>query len=343
MQQLIGMWGKLTVSEYLMEAQVKTKVVDVAVGVIMRGDQVLISWRHASQHQGNRYEFPGGKIDPHETAAQGLARELKEELGIDIKQVIQAQQLEFAYPEKTVRLHIFKVTAFEGEPTGQEGQPVRWVQRHELHNYQFPDANAPILRMVQLPDHYVICREQSVQEPLRDWMDFHVQAVPPSAWLYVRHAALTCEAYVSVVQQLALQRPDLRLMVMAKHAMMFMENSATIQGVHFSRQDLMQLGHMQDYPSVWFKFAACHDEGSIQKANQLKLDAITLSPLHATRTHPHVAALGWENWQALALHSQVPVYALGGVQLSDLSLVQQHAGFGIAGIRAFMAESNAQA
>ena len=320
-----------------MAEQTYTKVLDVAVGVIMRGTQVLISWRHAGQHQGNRYEFPGGKIDAGETPAQGLARELKEELGIEVHQSIRAGQLQFAYPEKTVRLHVFKVTQFSGEPLGQEGQPVQWVERDELPNYQFPDANAPILRMVQLPEQYVICREPQAHESPAEWLAWHVQAVPQQAWLYVRCPDVAAGDYVQLVQQLASQRPDLQLLLMSRHALNVHDHTASsIRGVHFARQDLMALANVQAYPAAWFKVAACHDVIAIQQANQLGLDALLLSPLHVTTTHQQVAALGWDNWQNLCLQSHVPVYALGGVQPAQLIQVQQHGGFGVAGIRAFM-------
>ena len=320
-----------------MVEQTHTKVVDVAVGVIMRGTQVLISWRHAGQHQGNRYEFPGGKIDAGESPVAGLTRELKEELGIEVLQAIRAGQLQFAYPEKTVRLHIFKVTGFSGEPVGQEGQPVQWVERHELPNYQFPDANAPILRMVLLPEQYVICRERQAAESPAQWLHWHAQAVPQQAWLYVRCPEIMADEYMQLVQQLASQRPDLQLLVMSRHALRVADSGcAGVRGVHFSRQDLLRLQSLSGYPAAWFKVAACHDVVAIQQANQLGLDAVLLSPLHVTASHQQVAALGWDGWQDLCLQSHVPVYALGGVQPTELPAVQQRGGFGVAGIRAFM-------
>lgn len=323
-----------------MMPQSKSKVVHVAVGVIMRGQQVLISWRNAGQHQGNRYEFPGGKIDPHETAEQGLIRELKEELGIEVTWAIRAQQLEFAYPEKTVCLHIFKVTDFKGEPVGQEGQPVLWVNTAELQQYRFPDANTPILKMLQLPEQYVICREPIEGERVADWLAFHVQSVARGAWLYVRQPQLPEQQYTNVIQQLAVQRPDLKLIAMSRHYAALTGQLGSLHGVHLSQHELMQAQDSQSFATGLFRFAACHDAVSIQQANRLTLDAIVLSPLHPTTTHQHTAALGWDNWQALALQSQVPVYALGGVHPEELTMVQQHGGFGVAGIRAFMNNAN---
>lgn len=121
------------------------KVVHVAVGVILKEQQVLLALRPDKLHQGGRWEFPGGKVEAGETTSQALARELKEEVDLDIAGSNPWFELQYAYPEKTVLLDIHLVQDFAGEAKGLEGQPVRWVPLSELNQYQFPDANQPIL------------------------------------------------------------------------------------------------------------------------------------------------------------------------------------------------------
>lgn len=317
------------------------KIVHVAVGVIVQADQVLICWRDASLHQGNRYEFPGGKIEADETPVQALQRELLEEINIQVKTVVRGQQLYFSYPEKTVCLHIFKVTAFEGIPCGQQNQAIRWVNKNELRHYQFPDANAAILRMVMLPEQYVITQPQAHHQATAQWLDWHIQHVPQQAWLYIRHKHLDPLQYQQVIKLLAGQRPDLKLMAMYSqikalgplHLPLTLQSVLT--GVHFSQADLMQSNAGLQLPSAWYRFAACHDGASIDKANALSMDALLLSPLHATDSHTGQAGLGWAAWQQLCQTSRLPVYALGGVAPGDLAQVQAAGGFGVAGIRAF--------
>lgn len=121
------------------------KVVHVAVGVILKEQQVLLALRPDKLHQGGRWEFPGGKVEAGETTSEALARELKEEVDLDIAGSNPWFELQYAYPEKTVLLDIHLVQDFAGEAKGLEGQPVRWVPLSELNQYQFPDANQPIL------------------------------------------------------------------------------------------------------------------------------------------------------------------------------------------------------
>ncbi|MDP2714771.1 8-oxo-dGTP diphosphatase MutT [Rheinheimera sp.] len=125
------------------------KVIHVAVGVILQGQSILLALRSSKQHQGGKWEFPGGKVEAGETVAQALNRELQEEVAINVTQSSAFMQLEYAYPEKTVLLDIWLVTAFDGEPHGREGQPLRWVDIAELGSIEFPDANQPIVQRIQ--------------------------------------------------------------------------------------------------------------------------------------------------------------------------------------------------
>ncbi|OYD25520.1 8-oxo-dGTP diphosphatase MutT [Oceanimonas baumannii] len=126
------------------------KAVLVAVGVIENaaGD-IFVCRRGESQHQAFKWEFPGGKVEDGETVPQALARELEEEIGIQVSDCAPFMRIEHDYGDKQVTLDIRKVTAFTGEPHGREGQPSRWVPVSELSGYDFPAANSPIVAKLQ--------------------------------------------------------------------------------------------------------------------------------------------------------------------------------------------------
>ncbi|MCL1076296.1 8-oxo-dGTP diphosphatase MutT [Shewanella dokdonensis] len=124
------------------------KRVHVAVGVIIHEQQILLAKRHGHLHQGGKWEFPGGKVEAGEDTATALNRELQEEVGLTVTQCVPFMQLSYDYPDKQVFLDIMTVTGFEGEATGVEGQQIAWVDIEALPQYQFPDANMPILEKI---------------------------------------------------------------------------------------------------------------------------------------------------------------------------------------------------
>ena len=102
-------------------------IIHVAVAVIVNdsGD-VCISLRHENTHQGWLWEFPGGKIESGESAEVALAREIFEEINIQIEAAEEFQQVNFDYPEKSVSLIFYLVKEFSGTPCGNEGQEVEY-------------------------------------------------------------------------------------------------------------------------------------------------------------------------------------------------------------------------
>jgi 8-oxo-dGTP diphosphatase len=112
-------------------AEARTPV-DVAVGVlVIRGTaeqppQFLLTSRPPGKVFEGYWEFPGGKLEPTETVAQALSRELHEELGINIGEVHAWRQELFDYPHALVRLHFCKVFEWQGEFQMREGQQMAW-------------------------------------------------------------------------------------------------------------------------------------------------------------------------------------------------------------------------
>ncbi len=124
--------------------------VHVAVGVILDAQRnVLLTRRADNAHQGGLWEFPGGKVEPGEALEDALARELREELGIEMGRTSPLLEVRHDYGDKAVFLDIHVVWEFEGTAHGLEDQPLAWVPVGELSNYRFPAANEPIVVAVK--------------------------------------------------------------------------------------------------------------------------------------------------------------------------------------------------
>lgn len=122
------------------------KRIHVVAGIIYGQDgRLLIAKRPDHLHKGGLWEFPGGKVDDGESAREALVRELHEELAIEVVHCRPFTEIHHDYPDKHVFLDFWKVTTFNGQPHGNEGQPIEWVTLDQLTEYQFPEANEPVV------------------------------------------------------------------------------------------------------------------------------------------------------------------------------------------------------
>ncbi len=118
----------------------------VAVGLILRGNTVLICQRRPDQPMALQWEFPGGKIEPGETAEQALHRELMEELRIDAEIGPQITHIRHTYRHGgAVDLQFFAVNRFSGEIGEHIFHDVRWVTLEELPQYDFLAADRGLI------------------------------------------------------------------------------------------------------------------------------------------------------------------------------------------------------
>lgn len=121
------------------------KRIKVAVGVITKNDLFFVCRRQAHQHQGNKWEFPGGKVNANESSENALKRELAEEIGIEVTGYQHLMDINFSYPDKNVSLLVYIVDEFTGTAYGAEQQESQWVCFDTLKTLEFPDANKRII------------------------------------------------------------------------------------------------------------------------------------------------------------------------------------------------------
>ena len=121
--------------------------VDIAIAIIVHptDDAVLIALRKSDVHLPDVWEFPGGKCEPDESPRDAVVRECLEEVGLTVNPVQEWDVITYEYPEKTVRLHPFVCTTDSVDAQPVESQRVEWVERGCLIDYEFPDANFPII------------------------------------------------------------------------------------------------------------------------------------------------------------------------------------------------------
>jgi len=132
-------------------------LVNVAVAVIQSEDgYVLMAERPYGKESSGSWEFPGGKFELGESAEQALAREIYEELGIKPKMAYPWISYKFAYPNKRVKLHVFRIFNWEGTPSGREGQRISWEDSGAIRVSPLLPANNHILEVIKLPLLYIL-------------------------------------------------------------------------------------------------------------------------------------------------------------------------------------------
>lgn len=122
----------------------KTEI-NVAIAVIIFEKSVLVGWRGAEQHQGNKNEFPGGKVEHGETPENACQREILEEVGIEVSGWKKIDFIRHEYDDVTINLYVYlsELNALQRE---QIKEPWFWVELHQIQTLNFPKANNVILK-----------------------------------------------------------------------------------------------------------------------------------------------------------------------------------------------------
>ena len=124
--------------------------VQVVAGALFdAAGRVLIAQRPPGRHLAGRWEFPGGKIAAGESDADALVRELREELGVEVRRHEPVMTLVHAYPDREVELRLHSVAEFAGEARGLDGQALKWVELGALDREDLLEADRPFVETLQ--------------------------------------------------------------------------------------------------------------------------------------------------------------------------------------------------
>lgn len=303
----------------------------VVAAVIRAEGKILIAQRAVDAHQGGLWEFPGGKVEAGEATEHALVRELEEELGIVATVYRPLIRITHDYPDKSVCLDVWEVSAFSGQAHGREGQPIRWVTPGELSAYPFPAANHSIITAAFLPAQYVITPDALEPAEYLRWLDERLQG--GVSLLLFRAPALGVDTYLQQAARM-LQRCQKAGAGLLLHGDPDFLRELPAAGIHLPAQKLAGFSQRPVADRVWLA-ASVHGEAELAQAQAIGVDFVTLSPVKPTLSHPQATVLGWVRFAEIARSAHIPVYALGGMTEQDVQEAWGAGGQGVAGIRGF--------
>ena len=299
-------------------------MVEVAAAVLQRADGAfLLAQRPLGKVYAGYWEFPGGKIEAGEPPRDALARELHEELGIDVEQAYPWLTREYVYPHGHVRLNFFRVVSWRNEPHPREDQAIAWQRLGaELAAPMLP-ANAPVLASLALPHEYAITDAHAlgvaemlsrIERRLQGGLKL-IQVREPH--LGIAEKKLLAEQVIGLAH---------------RHGAKVMVKSAFpgADGIHFTSAELMQL---RSRPEEGLAAASCHTREELERAMALELDFAVLGPVKQTASHDTQDAMGWASFARLSKGASIPVYAIGGLSAGDLEDAWRAGAHGVAMIR----------
>ena len=121
----------------------------VVAALIWDGPRFLICQRPAHKARGLLWEFVGGKVEPGESRKAALARECREELGVEIAVGDIFMEVEHTYPDMTVHLTLFHSQILQGIPQKLEHNDIRWITPQQIDGYVFCPADVEILKAIR--------------------------------------------------------------------------------------------------------------------------------------------------------------------------------------------------
>jgi 8-oxo-dGTP diphosphatase len=301
-----------------------TKVTEVAAAVIERPDGTfLLACRPEGKPYPGYWEFPGGKIEAGEDPRRALDRELEEELGIRVREATPWVTRVYAYTHATVRLHFFRVTAWEGEPRPLEDQAIAWQRVEAPEVSPMLPANAPVLAALALPAVMVV--SNAAETGFDAWsLRLSAQVIGERLLVQIREKGLEPQRV-----QFLLSRALTRGTPFGAVVVVNSDCGAWPQadGVHLTSKALMAVAARPEGRVVG---ASCHDAREMAHAAQLGLDYVVVGPVKATPSHPGAATLGWDGFAALVRDCPLPAYAIGGLSRADLAEARRHGAHGVA-------------
>jgi 8-oxo-dGTP diphosphatase len=292
-------------------------VVEVAAAVIQRPDGAfLLAQRPPGKVYAGYWEFPGGKAEAGEPLQAALARELHEELGIDVETAYPWITRVFTYPHATVRLNFFRVMSWRGEPHPREDQAIAWQRTSHTTAAPMLPANAPVLASLALPHEYGVT--DAGQWGTAAMLEKLEQRLARGLKLVQLREPEERRDFVDQAIERA-RRYGCKVLVKWPHP--------GADGMHLTAAQLMALRKRPKYGLV---AASCHTREELERAMALELDFAVLGPV---KEKTGASPMGWQWFAEITRGSTVPVYAIGGLRRADMEEAWRAGAHGLAMIR----------
>lgn len=325
-----------------------TKFVEIAIGVLFKDHRYCLSQRKKSQSFADKWEFPGGKVEQGESCRQALSREFEEELGVTTQNWQPLITIPWHYESVSVRLNVFLTDDFSGTAYGKESQNVSWFSLEELLKLDFPAANQGILTALQLHDQYFLDAKKNALADRITAIDTQLAKSNACYQLYLPEILSAQQS--EQVQALLDKATEQGSAILLSGYLAHYEEFSGFSGIHLSFADLEANARFiaeftntsagshadsqtrQDKPSHrrWLLISV-HNQQQLNKAKKYEPHILLLSPVKPTSAHPNLTAMGWTGFADLVSEVCVPVYALGGIQSSDIDEAIAHGARGVAG------------
>lgn len=302
----------------------------VAAVIVDAHERILLTRRTEGRDLAGLWEFPGGKVEAGESPQAALARELREELGIDVDVGARLIAVPQVMPTRRIVLDVYRIDAWRGSPRGLDGQAMAWVPPVKLSRYPMPPADRPVVAALLDPDCYLV-----TPAPCHASDD---------AWLAMLDAALAAGArrvqlrgpgcgagrWQTLVAEAVVRCQARCAEVLVSGDQALAERHAV--GLHLPAAQLMKW-RKRSLANALKLAASCHDARELQHAEKVGCDFAVVGAVRETPSHPGQAGIGWEGFAALREAVSLPIYAIGGLSLADGAQARRHGAQGIAAIR----------
>jgi 8-oxo-dGTP diphosphatase len=312
--------------------------VEVVAAVLMSADEqrFMLACRPEGKVYAGYWEFPGGKIEAGELARQALARELREELGIEVVEANPWLRRDFEYPHAHVRIQFWRVTAWRGEigvSAPFEHSAICWLSVDgPCRLAPLLPANLPILKALALPTRMAITHAE--QNGVRAELERLEKALRQGIRLIqIRDRKLPKASRHAFTRALLEQAAACQgMIVLSENGDGASSELARLTGAHGIHLTSRALAKSRERPNFPWVGASCHNEAELAQAWALELDYALLGPVLPTSSHPEHPGLGWTAFARLLESTPLPVFALGGQNADTLKTAQSLGAHGIAGI-----------